>query len=738
MGSRRPSSPPVELWGGIECTHARIGARRFDQLERSGHLSRPDDLDLIADLGISALRYPVLWERIAPDGDLRRADWAWTDERLGRLRELGVRAIVGLLHHGNGPTDVDLLDQAFPERFARFAASVAERYPWVDAYVPVNEPLTTARFCGLYAFWHPHRADAASFARILHHQLRGSILAMDAIRDVNPDALFIQNEDIGKVHATPTLAYEAGIQNERRWLTFDLLSGRVTPEHPMWSTLAAGIPGGDLEAYAASPFPPDIVGFDHYVTSERFLDEALDPYPEHYRAANGRHVYADVEAVWSLSHGPVGVESLLQEAWDRYRRPMALTEVHLGGTREEQIRWLVESYEAAVAVRARGGDVRAVTAWSLLGMYDWNTLLMDPSGFYESGAFDVRGGTLRRTALADTVAALARGGSYAHPVLAVPGWWRRPERLIFRHEQAPAPDEAAAGEIRTSHGAVEPERADLHSLGGGSGSRRPSGPRLALVTNGGAIALAFRTACASRGLPIEEIEIGVDADPAWVRDAVSSVAPWGVIDAVGFAGAIGAMYEEELLGRGPREHDVGSGVATHTAVAAAAERARVGLVVASSWTVFDGSEDTPRYETEVPDASTTLGRAWRAVEDAVRAGAPHALVVRPGPLLGCPLIPLDAPRDATLVVAPAFAPDVANVALDLLIDAENGIWHLANAGLAGVRPGTSLQRSCVLGTSRAVLLPSLEDALVRAAGIPRLVTPDLSSGSEDDVDEASA
>ncbi|HYG71512.1 MAG TPA: hypothetical protein VEC15_04400, partial [Actinomycetota bacterium] len=68
----RPSPPPVELWGGIECTHARIGARRFDQLERSGHLTRPDDLDLIADLGISALRYPVLWERIAPDGDLHR------------------------------------------------------------------------------------------------------------------------------------------------------------------------------------------------------------------------------------------------------------------------------------------------------------------------------------------------------------------------------------------------------------------------------------------------------------------------------------------------------------------------------------------------------------------------------------------------------------------------------------------------------------------------------------------
>ncbi|HYF11186.1 MAG TPA: family 1 glycosylhydrolase, partial [Actinomycetota bacterium] len=189
MRPTRPASPPVELWGGIECTHARIGAHRFDQLERSGHLTRPDDLDLIADLGLRALRYPVLWERVAPDGDLARADWSSTDERLGRLRDLGVRPIVGLLHHGNGPKDTDLLDPAFPERFAAFAAAVAYRYPWVDEYIPINEPLTTARFCGLYGFWHPHRTDAASFARILHHQLRGSFLAMQAIRHVNPNAL---------------------------------------------------------------------------------------------------------------------------------------------------------------------------------------------------------------------------------------------------------------------------------------------------------------------------------------------------------------------------------------------------------------------------------------------------------------------------------------------------------------------------------------------------------------------
>src|SRR5437588_6890436 len=92
------SCPPLELWGGVECIINRVGDAYYDQLERNGHLRRLDDLDLFAELGIRALRYPVQWERIAPNG-LGNADWSWADERLERLRALGIRPFVGLVHH---------------------------------------------------------------------------------------------------------------------------------------------------------------------------------------------------------------------------------------------------------------------------------------------------------------------------------------------------------------------------------------------------------------------------------------------------------------------------------------------------------------------------------------------------------------------------------------------------------------------------------------------------------------
>jgi dTDP-4-dehydrorhamnose reductase len=93
----------LELWGGVECTVNRVGETYSDQVCRSGHHDRPDDIALVASTGIKTLRYPVLWERVAPDG-LIGADWSWTDDRLDRLRRLGIRPIAGLLHHGSGPT----------------------------------------------------------------------------------------------------------------------------------------------------------------------------------------------------------------------------------------------------------------------------------------------------------------------------------------------------------------------------------------------------------------------------------------------------------------------------------------------------------------------------------------------------------------------------------------------------------------------------------------------------------
>ena len=150
-------------------------------------------------------------------------------------------------------------------------------------------------------------------------------------------------------------------------MTFDLLSGRVAAGHPLWSYLARADLRRELEELASDPCPPDILGLDYY-PPERFWTIASEPYPARTHTSNGRDSYADLDAVRVLAKGLTGFERLALEAWRRYGLPLAATEVHLGCTREEQLRWLKEIWDAALRLRARGVDVRAVTAWALLGI----------------------------------------------------------------------------------------------------------------------------------------------------------------------------------------------------------------------------------------------------------------------------------------------------------------------------------------------------------------------------------
>src|SRR5690606_4533923 len=439
QGSGVGSGPPLQLWGGVECTINRVGDAYFSQLEANGHLDRATDLDEFAALGIRRVRQPLLWEQLAPDGPAR-AGWSWADERLDRLRALGIEPIAGLVHHGSGPAHTRLDSECFARKLAGYAGALAARYPWVHWYTPVNEPLTTARFSGLYGHWFPHGRDEPTFWRTLRNQCRGTVLAMRAIRRVQPAAQLLQTDDLGQTWSTPRLAYQARFNNELRWLAWDLLCGRVDRRHPLWGWLVdccAALPD-DILWFTRNACLPDLIGVNHYVTSNRFLDERVERYPDHCVGGNGRDAYADVEAVRVAAEPASGLQVLLEQAWARYGIPLAITEVHLHAPREDQLRWLAEAWNAARAARASGVDVRAVTLWALLGSHDWDSLLTRRQGHYEAGAFEVREGVLRPTAIAGLARQLAHEGRGQHPVLSGEGWWRRPTRLAYPPVDLPA------------------------------------------------------------------------------------------------------------------------------------------------------------------------------------------------------------------------------------------------------------------------------------------------------------
>jgi dTDP-4-dehydrorhamnose reductase len=653
-----------EIWGGVECTVNRVGDRYLDQLERSGHTQRLDDLDRFAALGIKALRFPALWERLAPESP-DAIDWRWTDAALARLRALGVRPIVGFVHHGSGPRYTSLLDDAFADKLARYARCFAERYPWVDAYTPINEPLTTARFSGLYGLWYPHARDSLSFLRILLNECRGIAAAMREVRAVNPRAQLVQTDDLGRTLSTPRLAYQAKLENERRWLAFDLLTGRVGRSHALYGWIRkAGIDARELEVLRCTPCPPDILGINHYITSNRYIDERVANYPERIHGGNGRHRYADVEAVRVGSIPVVPPVAVLREAWERYRLPLAVTEAHIGCTRDEQMRWLVDIWSAATALRDEGADVRAVTVWSLLGAFDWDSLVTRDRGHYEPGAFDVRGAEPRPTALCGVVRALASGVQPDHLALDSPGWWRRPHRVLYPTRWT-APD-APAQQFAPS----------------------VTGKRELLITGArGTLGTAFARLCEQRGLAYRLVDRQTldIADAESVERAVAAYSPWAVINAAGYCRVDDAERERDACRRG---NALGP-----TLLARACAQRGVPLVTFSSDLVFDGRSRSPYRESDGVAPLCVYGHCKAEGEKDVLEAHSGALVVRTSAFFG----PWDEYNFVTMTlrrlasgarvtaaedmtVSPTYVPDLVNASLDLLIDGATGIWHLANQG----------------------------------------------------------
>jgi dTDP-4-dehydrorhamnose reductase len=220
--------------------------------------------------------------------------------------------------------------------------------------------------------------------------------------------------------------------------------------------------------------------------------------------------------------------------------------------------------------------------------------------------------------------------------------------------------------------------------------------------------------------------------------------PWLVINAAGYARVDDA---ERDLARCERDNVRGAEV-----LARACARHRIGLVTFSSDLVFDGRKGRPYDEGDAPAPLGVYGRSKAEAERLVLEAHPAALVVRASAYFGpwddhnfvtSALRELAAGRAVRAagdtIVSPTYLPDLVHACLDLAIDGERGVWHLANtgtttwAGLAGAAAGLAghdvarvvavpasalgwrarRPRFSALSSTRGVLLPPWSDALRR-------------------------
>ena len=358
---------------GIENSDPTIqnGRVRVDEMEKCGHYrSWQTDFELVRDMGIQFLRYGVPLHRawLGPD----RYDWGFADAAFARLKEEGIVPIVDLCHFGMPDWLGNFQNPDFPEQFGRYASAFALRYPWLQLYTPVNEIYICARFSALYGWWNEQLRSDAAFVTALKHLVKANILAMRAILQHRPDAIFIQSESSEYFHAEqPAAIGHAEKLNARRFLSLDLNYGRRVDSEMYEYLLDNGMTRDEYHFFLENHLKHHcIMGTDYYVANE-------------HRVTAGGDICASGEIF--------GYSTITNMYYGRYQLPVMHTETNIaeGPRGDEAVTWLWKEWANVLRVRNAGVPILGFTWYSLTDQVDWDSALrkdrgnVNPLGLYD-------------------------------------------------------------------------------------------------------------------------------------------------------------------------------------------------------------------------------------------------------------------------------------------------------------------------------------------------------------------
>jgi beta-glucosidase len=359
---------------GIENSSPTIqnGKVRVDEMEKCGHYERwREDFALVEEMGISFLRYGLPLHRTFLGAE--KYDWSFADLVFADLKSKNIVPIVDLCHFGVPDWIGNFQNGDFPELFASYARAFAERFPWVQLYTPVNEMYICAIFSARYGWWNEQLASDQAFVTALKNIVKANVLAMQAILDARPDAIFIQSESSEYFHAeNPAAIAPAEIMNAKRFLSLDLNYGRRVESEMYEFLMDNGMTRDEYHFFLDNRLKHHcIMGNDYYITNEHRVsgDGSTRPSGE---------IFGYAEITWQY--------------YDRYRLPIMHTETNLeqGASGDEAVGWLWKEWANVLRVRNDGIPIVGFTWYSLTDQVDWDSALREENNRVNPlGLFDL-------------------------------------------------------------------------------------------------------------------------------------------------------------------------------------------------------------------------------------------------------------------------------------------------------------------------------------------------------------
>lgn len=341
-------------WAGFECTdQLNCFGNRVDFLPLTGHsqLLR-EDYERLNPFRILTVREGIRWSQV--ERTAYQYDFSTVETMLTEGHRQGIQQVWDLCHFGY-PDDLTPLHPMFARRFTHlcraFVRFYRDRYPDEPLIVtPINEVSFIAWLGGDACGTSPYCTKQGWEVKV--GLMRAYIEGVAAMREIDPGIRILTTEPL--VHIVPPLnptrqqRIDAAKADDNQFQSVDMLAGRLMPE------------------LGGSPDFVDIVGLNYYYNNQweqgpRDLLGWADTIPD---------------PRW------VPLRNLLTKAYQRYKRPIALTETSHPGI--DRPHWIEMIGHECAAVLAAGIPLWGACIYPIIDRPDWD----HPEHWHRSGLWD--------------------------------------------------------------------------------------------------------------------------------------------------------------------------------------------------------------------------------------------------------------------------------------------------------------------------------------------------------------
>lgn len=321
--------------GGFECAdHINRSCERINLLKETQHdLRSYEDYQALRSIGIKTVREGICWSAVETSPGV--FDFSEVLNRIRGAEKLGIQIIWDLIHFGY-PDGIYPTHPLFCQRFEQLCKAFAmfhkENSKQELFVVPINEISFLSWHSGDVRGTVPFAVNSGW--DIKYHLCKAAILGIKMLKKTNPECHIILVEPLVQIHASEQQSHVSEL-NENQFQAMDIIAGRICPEL------------GGSEDYL------EILGFNYYWNCQ-------------WEANGGPLDWPDTQ------QKRIPFSELLQMAYDRYNKPLFISETGHFGT--GRVQWIEEITAECLIAQKNGVDIKGLCIYPVTDRPDWDNL----------------------------------------------------------------------------------------------------------------------------------------------------------------------------------------------------------------------------------------------------------------------------------------------------------------------------------------------------------------------------